>query len=744
MCVLLLAAAPAAAQTVPVPVATRAGSDRVVTATRIARPIVLDGRFDDEVYQAVRPAGDFVQQDPKEGAPSSEPTELWVFFDEDTLYVAAKCYDANPGRLISTEMRRDNSGVFQNDSISVVIDTFHDLRSAFRFQTNALGAITDSLVADQINNDSWNTVWQTRSAVHEWGWGFEMAIPFKSLRYPGAGPQTWGFNMRRVIKHKNEITHLTAMPRSFALNAIYHMEMAATLVGLETPGQSMNLEFKPYAVSSLVTDRSARVPVNNDGRSDAGFDFKYGLTRSLTLDTTFRTDFAQVEEDQQQVNLTRYSLFFPEKRDFFLEGQAIFAFGGVPVGNNANPGEVPVMFFSRQIGLSRGQDVPVIGGARLTGRVGLYQIGAVNIQTDDKPGAGAVSTNFTAVRVRRDVLRRSNIGIIATRRGPAATGVSATAAFANASAPKENYAYGADANLFLRRNIQANLYYARTDSAGLSSAGQDSYRGRFEFAGDRWGYAGEHLLIGGRFNPEVGFVRRRDFRRNSGQFRFSPRPRNSRRVRQYSYTGSVDYVTDAAITAVQEKELRAVFNTSYQNSDSWNVEYTNVYELVPAAFVINPGTTVPRGGYTAQNVRTQYSLGQQRKVSGRISAAYGTLYGGEKTEAGYAGRIAVRPQFALEPSVALNWVRLPVGDFSAPVISTRIIVTPNTRTMITSFIQYNGGSRQLGSSVRLRWEYRPGSELFVVYSDGRDTLAAGYPNLLNRSVALKVTRLLRF
>jgi hypothetical protein len=728
----LLASAQAAAQTVPRPVTTKAGSDRVVTATRISKPIVLDGRFDEEIYQAVQPAGDFVQQDPQEGAPSSEPTELWVFFDEDTLYVAGKCYDANPERLISTEMRRDNSGVFQNDSVSVVIDTFHDLRNAYRFQTNALGAITDSLVADQINNDSWNTVWETRSAIHDWGWGFEMAIPFKSLRYPGAGPQTWGFNMRRVIKHKNEFTHLTAMPRSFALNAIYHMEQAATLVGVETPAQSMNLEFKPYAMSSLVTDRASRVPVNNDGRGDAGFDVKYGLTRSLTLDTTFRTDFAQVEEDQQQVNLTRYSLFFPEKREFFLEGQAIFAFGGVPVGNNANPGEVPVMFFSRQIGLSRGQDVPVIGGARLTGRAGPYLIGAVNIQTGDKPQAGAISTNFTAVRVRRDVLRRSNIGLIATRRGPAAGGIN------------ENYAYGADANLFLYQNVQANLYYARTDSTGVSRAGQDSYRGRFEFTGDRWGYVAEHLLIGDRFNPEVGFVRRRDFRRNFGGVRFSPRPRNNRRVRQYTYAVSADYVTDAAVSFVQEKELRAVFQTTYQNSDSWNVEYTSVYELIPAAFAINPGTTVPRGGYTAQNVRTQYSLGQQRKVSGRLAAAYGTFYDGHKTEAGYSGRVAVRPQFALEPAVALNWVRLPYGDFSAPVVSTRLIFTPNTRTMLTSFLQYNGGSRQLGSSVRLRWEYRPGSEVFLVYSDGRDTARAGFPNLMNRSLALKVTRLLRF
>jgi hypothetical protein len=522
------------------------------------------------------------------------------------------------------------------------------------------------------------------------------------------------------------------MPRSFGANAIYHMGSAATLLGVETPRRSLNLELKPYVMSSVVTDRALRLPVSNDGRADAGFDFKYGLTRGLILDATYRTDFAQVEEDQQQVNLTRYSLFFPEKREFFLEGQAIFAFGGVNVGANSNPGEVPVLFFSRQIGLSRGQAVPVIAGARLTGRTGPYQIGALNIQTDAAPEAGAASTNFTAVRIKRDVLRRSTVGVIATRRGPAVAGTA------------ENYAYGADANLFLYSNVLANLYYARTDSAGTSRAGQDSYRGRFEFAGDRYGYLAEHLLIGDRFNPEVGFVRRRDFRRNFGQFRFSPRPRNNRRVRQYHYTGSLDYITDAAVTAVQEKELRGVFQASFQNSDSWNVEYTENFELLPAPFVINPGTTVPRGGYTADNVRTQYSLGQQRKVSGRISAAYGTLYGGRKTEAGYAGRIAVVPQFAVEPSLALNWVRLPYGDFSAPVVSTRLIFTPNARTMVTSFLQYNGGTSQLTSSLRLRWEYRPGSELFVVYADGRDTLVPGYPDLLTRSVAFKATRLMRF
>jgi hypothetical protein len=389
------------------------------------------------------------------------------------------------------------------------------------------------------------------------------------------------------------------------------------------------------------------------------------------------------------------------------------------------------MFFSRRIGLSNGQAVPVIAGGRVTGRTGRYTLGAVNIQTDDKAEARAVSTNFTAVRIKRDILRRSNVGVIATRRSPTARGID------------ENLTYGADLNLFLFRNVSANAYYARTDSPGLDG-GQQSYRGRFDVIGDRYGVVAEHLLIGPAFNPEVGFVRRTDMRRSSAELRFSPRPMKADRVRKYSLVGSVDYITNAAATSLEEREISVSFNTEYQIGDSFNVEWAHIYELVPVDFAINPGTIVPAGSYEYQSVRAEYALGVQRKVSGRLFAGYGSLYDGTKTETGYGGRIALVPQFALEPSVSLNWVRLPFGDFSAPVVSSRIIFTPNARTALSSLIQYNGSSRTLSTSARLRWEYRGGSELFVVYSDGRNASVAGYPDLMNRSFAVKATRLLRF
>ena len=231
----------------------------------------------------------------------------------------------------------------------------------------------------------------------------EVAIPFKSLRYRGSGPQTWGINLRRLVKWKNEFSYLSLVPAALGTGGVSRMASAATVVGLETPAQSKNLELKPYACRRRPPTAPPRCRSTNDRQANAGLDFKYGLTRSLIVDATYRTDFAQVEEDLQQINLTRFSLFFPEKRDFFIEGQGIFDFGGVQAGNS--PGDVPLLFFSRQIGLSQGQAVPVVGGVRLTGRAGPFSIGALNIQTEDAPSARAVATNFSALRLKRNLLQ---------------------------------------------------------------------------------------------------------------------------------------------------------------------------------------------------------------------------------------------------------------------------------------------------------------------------------------------------
>jgi hypothetical protein len=716
---------------------SREAADKVtVRAFRVPSPLRIDGRLDEEIYATVDPITDFIQQEPDEGQPATEKTDAWILFDDVNLYICARNWDSHPEREIANELRRDSSNILGNENLTFAIDTLHDRRNGYVFQTNALGALRDMAVTDDQQNQAWNGIWNVKTARFENGWTVEVAIPFKSLRYRGSGPQTWGINLRRLVKWKNEFSYLSLVPAALGTGGISRMASAATVIGLETPAQSKNLELKPYAVASSTTDRVAASPFDNRGDVNAGFDFKYGLTRSLIVDATYRTDFAQVEEDVQQINLTRFSVFFPEKRDFFIEGQGIFDFGGVQAGNS--PGDVPLLFFSRQIGLSQGQVVPVIGGARLTGRAGAYSIGALNIQTDDKPSARALSTNFSALRLKRNLLRRSNIGMLATRRGPALGTLPGSSA--------ASYTAGADATMLFFSSINITSYYALTSNPGASgeSVTGASYRGRFEYNVDRYGAVAEHMLIDRDFRPEVGYVRRTDIRRSFAQARFSPRPRESRLIRKYTWQGSLDYITDAPAVELQSREAAGLFRIDFQSSDQFSTEYSREFELLPARFAIAPGVIVPAGGYTYSTARVSYSLGQQRPVSGRLSAATGSLYDGTKSEVSYSGRWGVIPQFSLEPSVTLAWGSLPGGDFTARLVGSRFTVTPTPRMQISSLVQFNVDGKTLTSSARLRWEYTGGSDLFVVYGDGRDTRNVGFPGLANRTFAIKATRLLRF
>ncbi|MEP7116901.1 MAG: DUF5916 domain-containing protein, partial [Acidobacteriota bacterium] len=629
---LLLLATPGVAQpAAEESLVSRTAADQVtVRAFRLTTPLTLDGRLDEAIYRDVAPLTDFIQQEPNEGQPATEKTEAWILFDDENLYIVARCWDSHPERDVINEMRRDSSNILGNENLTFVIDTFHDRRNGYMFQTNPLGALRDMTVTDDQQNQAWNGIWYSKIAKFEQGWTMEVSIPFKSLRYRGAGQQTWGINLRRLVKWKNEFSYLSLVPAALGTQGVSRMASAATVVDLEPPAESKNIEFKPYLVGSSTTNRAGATPFDNDLDANAGLDVKYGLTRSLILDATYRTDFAQVEEDLQQVNLTRFNLFFPEKRDFFIEGQGIFDFGGVQAGNS--PGDVPLLFFSRQIGLSQSQAVPVIGGVRLTGRTGPFSIGVLDIQTDDAPAARAVSTNFSALRLKRNLFRRSNVGVMATRRGPGLSGAS--------TGGDASYTVGADATMLFFKSINVTSYLAQTstpDARGVAVRGT-SYRGRFDYTNDRYGAAAEHMLIDREFTPEVGYVRRNDLRRSFGQLRFSPRPRHSRVVRKLTWQGNLDYVTDAHATVVQSREANGLFRVDFQSSDQLTAEYTREYERLPERFTIAPGVFVPAGGYTFATSRLSYTLGQQRKISGRLSAATGGLYGGTKSEFTYSGR----------------------------------------------------------------------------------------------------------
>jgi hypothetical protein len=702
----------------------------IVRAIRLTQPLRVDGRLDESVYSTVEPISDFIQNDPQAGAPGTEKTELWVTFDDAYVYVSFRCWESQPERLIANEMRRDNQGVFRNDNVAFMFDTFYDRRNSILFNINPIGGRMDGQVTnEQQNNGDWNPVWDLEVGRFENGWTVEAAVPFKSLRYRPGRAQIWGFNARRNNLWKNEYSFLTRVPAGRGPGAIFLASLAATLVGIEAPPPSRNLEVKPYVTSDLTSDLTASPRISNDPGADAGVDVKYGVTQNLTANFTYNTDFAQVEADEQQINLTRFSLFFPEKREFFLENQGLFAFGGASAV--ASAGDTPVLFYSRRIGLNEGRETPILAGGRLTGRLGRYSLGVLNIQTDDEPVSRSLSTNFSALRVKRDLLRRSSIGLLVTGRSIGQSGSGS------------NQAYGVDGTFAFFDSLAINTYWARTQTDALS--GEDtSYRAQLNYNGDRYGVQLERLVVGDSFNPEIGFVRRDDMRSASGELRFSPRLASSRVIRKLSWSGSLAYIENGA-RRLESRDLTGEFAIDFHNSDRFFVDYTDSYEFLPAPFRIASGITLPVGGYDFRAARAGMNFGRQRPISTNISAEYGTFYSGHRTTFAISqGRLNPSPRISIEPTYSVNAVDLREGSFTTILLGSRATFTVTPLMFISALVQHNSGNRAVTANVRLRWEYQPGSELFVVWNEQRDTRLSGFPGLVNRGVIVKVNRLFRF
>src|SRR4051812_3602628 len=714
-----------------------------VRAIKLDTPLNVDGKLDDEVYGRERSFGDFVQVAPKYGAAISERTEIWVMYDDEYMYVTCRCWDSEPpDKWIANELRRDTNQLRQNDHLGVMFDTFYDRRSGFAFYSNPLGARADySIVDEGAPNSDWNPVWESKTGRFDGGWILEMAIPFKSLRYRSGPDQVWGIQLRRSVRRKNEWAYLTPVPQNLAgPQGLNRVSSGGTLVGLDLPPAGKNLELKPYAISKLTTDRVRTPAVTNDATGTVGGDMKYGLTASLTADFTANTDFAQVEIDEQQVNLTRFSLFFPEKRDFFLEGRGVFDFArggvtGATFSNAITTSIQPYLFYSRRIGLNRSREIPIQAGGRLTGKVGKYAIGAMNIQTGDESVSLTEPTNFSVIRVKRDILKRSSIGAMFTNRSTAV------------SAPGANRAYGADAAFSFFQNVGFAAYYARTETPGLG-ADNESYQGIADYAGDRYGGHLEYLKVGNDFNPEIGFVSRVNFGRTYATARFSPRPTSMTSVRKFTYQANVDnFVNGAGV--LETRISSGLFSAELENSDVVSVTVARNFELLaqPAAIL---GVTIPPGSHEFTNTQVTYALGAQRRVSGTLSAQAGGFYNGTLTSIGYStARVSVLKQLSFEPTISINRVEIPGASVTTRLYRTRADYGFSPLMFASALLQYTSTDRAFSSNLRFRWEYRPGSELFVVYTDERDltdartALPTQVLGLRNRAFVVKINRLLR-
>ena len=708
-----------------------------VRATRYDGEVNIDGNLDEAVYRELTPISDFIQQIPDEGAPASERTEAWVFFDDDNLYVAARNYESVPEvDWVANEMRRDTFQLRTNDSFSVMLDTYLDRRNGAAFLVTPIGGFSDFAISNEGDrgrgvNFDWNIVWDSRVGRFDGGWTVEMEIPFRSLRYEPGSEQTWGIQFRRIIRRLSEASYLTELPISAALGnslvaGMWRISEAGTLNELEVPPRNFNLEIKPYGLGTVTTNRLAAPPISNLSKEELGIDVKFGITNNLTADFTYNTDFAQVEVDERQVNLTRFNLFFPEKREFFLEGEGNFDF------SQPRSLDVPTMFFSRRIGLEKGQIVPIEAGARVTGKIGDFDIGALNIGTGAVNSANIEANDFSVLRIKRDVLSRSTVGMLFTERSESLVGEGS------------NQLYGIDGSFDFLDDFSIDTYVAKTDSPDLK--GEDkSYMANFDYNGDRYGFTSGYLVVEDNFNPEIGFKRRDNFKQYSGSARFSPRPASIESIRRFILQANTKSYWSASTDKLETRQHGLSFTTEFESSDQFTVSVNDDFEMLTRPFNIANGVTLQPGKYDFTSYQTSYRLGTQRKVSGALSLRIGDFWSGKNTSIGISsGRIELSPQLSLEPSYSINRVELPEGDFRTELGRLRITYTLSPRMYVGGLVQYNSSQSSLSTNFRFRWEWAPGSELFVVYSDDRDTNPFDRPDsfeLRNQGWAIKINRL---
>ena len=526
---------PAQAQTqpptgqTPALTSTTASGLPVARAYRVEQGPEIDGDvLGEAVWTAASPETGFRQNTPDEGEPASERTEVRIVYTDDTIYFGVVCFVGDPATVIVSDARRDSSLV-ETDSFQIVLDTYRDLQNGFVFGTNPAGLEYDGQLTNEGEgsggiggglvvrsgsqqqrgsgggfNLNWDGVWQVATQVTDVGWTAEFAIPFRTLRYASGVTQTWGLNFQRNIRHRNEQSYWAPLPRQFNLN---RLSLAGELRGLEAP-PPRNLQLNPYVLGkALRRDADSRATT----LGDVGGDLKYSVTPSLTLDLTYNTDFAQVEVDDQQINLDRFNLFFPEKRPFFLENAGLFSVG--------QPGELE-LFFSRRIGIGDdGVQIPIRGGGRLTGQVGANtHIGVMNMQTASIDASETPSNNYTVARVRQDLPNRSNVGAIVVNRR-------ATGAFA--AAGDVNRSYAVDGRWGIGETVTLSGFAAGTETPGVT-VGTHAYNLAASYESERYRYGGGFTEVAPGFNPEAGFYARRGYRRIDGAFRTSTPARSSR------------------------------------------------------------------------------------------------------------------------------------------------------------------------------------------------------------------------
>jgi len=702
-------------------VPTNAGA-QTVQAHYLAEPPVIDGVLDEAVWDQISPVTDFRQRVPVDGAPASEDTEVRIGFDENFLYFAVINRDRDPQRIRRSILHREGR-IDQDDNIRIGLDTYHDRRNAYIFELNPFGTQGDALITDEsmtLSDWNWEGVYESEGRVTDDGWVVEAAIPFTTIRFSDDEAPEMGILIERTIRRKNEVVYYPHIGQEFR-NGLTQVSQYATLTGLERLRRGRYMELKPFAIAGRSEfGADADVSSTTQTLKDLGLDFKYSITSNLTLDATVNPDFAQVEADNVQVNLTRFSLFFPEKREFFLERAGLFSFG------DSRETEV---FFSRRVGITN----DIVGGGRLTGQVGPLSIGALSLFTDDARTASDELVRGglnSVVRLRADPLPRTTVGGILT---------------SLEEEGRSNRVLGTDAQFRFAGSSAFDGWVARS----MDSGGPDATAGALslDFRGSRTSLGVSFTAVPTSFNPELGFVRRRDMRRYTGSVAAFPRFEQSAWARQLTTALNGEYI-EGLDGVEQSTSLLSHSMLSFQSGDWVMVNLRRRTENLASPVSIQ-GRELGAGDYEFSTAEFRFNTNDSRPFSGSGGFQVGEFWSGSRTE--LSGGVAWKtgPYLTIGTNYRWNDIQLPVpnGDFQTNLVGVDVLGAVSRSLFANALLQYDDVSNVVRANIRIDWIHTPGSDLFVVFDTGYltgDLLDPRIERWRNRTGIVKLTYMKAF
>ena len=714
-----------------------AAQDDQVAAYRIpggaADAVRVDGRLTEDAWTRAPVLTDFHQREPEEGDPATERTEVRLAYDDDALYVGVMAYDSRPEEVVARILQRDK--LFEpdrfgqagmqaagDDAVAILLDPFHDHRNGVVFATNPNGAEFEALITDEGSglNVDWRGVWEVAGTRTPDGWSAEFTIPWRTLRYPDAAPdEPWGINVFRIIRRKNEEVLWRAWEHEGG--GLHRVSRAGHVTGLaDLPRQGLNLETKPFVLGGRRQEADDLGVIGSSSTLSAGVDFKTELRPGLLLDLTLNTDFAQVEVDDAQVNLTRFSLFFPEKRDFFLENSGIFDFG-----IQGDPFEPPAyqMFFSRQIGISDDGEVPIVGGARLTGRGGSQTVGFLNVLTDEVPGIDRES--FSVARVKRDVGESNYVGgMVVDRRGDGPSNTSA----------------GIDGQFVIGDAWVWDLFGTRSFTEGPGGEGY-AYTVGYRYNGDVWGSFLNHFGVSSGAEASAGFITRTDLRRTDlfGGRTWRPSALGLREI-QLFFGGT--YASTISDGRLQDWSAGFFLSPTWESSDDVTVFMNTSETVVDEGFELSDGVDVPTGRYRNDHVGWFAGTSQARMLSLSSQGRITKFFDGSLVSASATLTAAPSPKVSFSLGYNRSKVDVPNGDFTADISTVRATYSFSTQMSTDVLVQYNSLDRAFSANVRFNYIHRPGSDFFIVFTENRGDDDRVW-NLSDRGLVMKVTYLVR-